>query len=91
MSSPPRPHAQCRNLSYGNGLVIGTGRGLSRRRAGKPLSDAAKRALAEAAERRADIDRRAADIGTTPEQNGRGGLEPVRYEDWEIGGRAVDF
>jgi hypothetical protein len=58
---------------------------------GKPLSDAAKRALAEAAERRAEIDRRAADIGTTPEQNGRGGLEPVRYEDWEIGGRAVDF
>lgn len=58
---------------------------------GKPLSDAAKRALAEAAERRAGIDRRAADIGTTPEQNGRGGLEPVRYEDWEIGGRAVDF
>ena len=58
---------------------------------GKVLSDAAKRALAEAVERRADIDRRAAEIARAPEQNGRGGLEPVRYEDWEIGGRAVDF
>jgi hypothetical protein len=58
---------------------------------GKPLSEAARRALAEAAERRADIDRRAAEIGAAPEQNGRGGLEPVRYQDWEIGGRAIDF
>jgi hypothetical protein len=58
---------------------------------GKPLSDAAKRALAEAAERRAAVDRRAAEIANNPEQNGRGGLEPVRYEDWEIGGRAIDF
>jgi hypothetical protein len=58
---------------------------------GKPLSEAAKRALAEAAERRADIDRRAAEIAQSPEQNGRGGLDPVRYEDWEIGGRAIDF
>jgi hypothetical protein len=55
------------------------------------LSEAAKRALAEAAERRADIDRRAAEIAQSPEQNGRGGLDPVRYEDWEIGGRAIDF
>ena len=58
---------------------------------GKPLSEAAKRALAEAAARRAAVDRRAADIARAPEQNGRGGLEPVRYEDWEIGGRAIDF
>ena len=58
---------------------------------GKPLSEAARRALAEAAERRAEVDRRAAEIARDPERNGRGGLEPVRYEDWEIGGRAVDF
>jgi hypothetical protein len=58
---------------------------------GKDLSEAARRALAEAAERRADIDRRAADITRQPEENGRGGLEPVRYQDWEIGGRAIDF
>jgi hypothetical protein len=58
---------------------------------GKPLSEAAKRALAEAAERRAEVDRRVAEIANNPERNGRGGLEPVRYEDWEIGGRAIDF
>ncbi|NNM71130.1 DUF1674 domain-containing protein [Enterovirga aerilata] len=58
---------------------------------GKPLSEAARRALAEAAERRAAVDRRAAEIAKSPERNGRGGLEPVRYDDWEIGGRAVDF
>lgn len=58
---------------------------------GKSLSDSARRALAEAAERRAEVDRRAAAIEARPERNGRGGLEPVRYEDWEIGGRAVDF
>jgi hypothetical protein len=58
---------------------------------GKPLSPAAQRALAEAAERRAAIDARAAEIAKTPERDGRGGLDPVRYEDWEIKGRAVDF
>ena len=58
---------------------------------GRPLSEAAQRALAEAAERRADLARRAAEITRTPERDGRGGLEPVRYQDWEIGGRAVDF
>ncbi|MGB1077695.1 MAG: DUF1674 domain-containing protein [Bdellovibrionales bacterium] len=28
-----------------------------------------------------------------PEQeiNGRGGLEPTRYDDWEIKGKCVDF
>lgn len=25
------------------------------------------------------------------EIGGRGGLDPVRYGDWEIGGRCVDF
>lgn len=55
------------------------------------LSPAAERALAEAAARRAAIDARAATIGAEPEHLGRGGLEPVRYADWEVKGLAVDF
>lgn len=58
---------------------------------GKPLSPAARRALEEAAERRAEIDARAARISSEPERLGRGGLEPVRYNDWEIKGTACDF
>lgn len=54
-------------------------------------SPAARRALAEAAERRAAIDARAAEIAARPESQGRGGLEPVRYDDWEVRGIAVDF
>ncbi len=57
----------------------------------KPLSDAARRALAEAQERRAAIDARAAEIARAKEHRGRGGLEPVRYEDWEVKGLASDF
>ena len=41
-------------------------------------------ALEEAAERRRGIDARAADLAARKEHNGRGGLEPVRYEDWEV-------
>ncbi len=29
--------------------------------------------------------------GAVPEMGGRGGLDPTRYGDWEIGGRCVDF
>ena len=47
---------------------------------------AAERALAEAAERR-----RRAEPERSPEHNGRGGLEPVRYGDWEVKGLAYDF
>lgn len=57
----------------------------------RKLSPAAERALAEAAERRAAIDARAAEISARPERQGRGGLEPVRYDDWEVKGLAVDF
>jgi len=57
----------------------------------KDLPPAARRALAEAAERRRKIDRRAAEIARIKEHQGRGGLEPVRYEDWEIKGLASDF
>jgi hypothetical protein len=57
----------------------------------KALSPEAQRALAEAAERRAAIDARAAEIAKAKEHKGRGGLEPVRYEDWEVKGLASDF
>ncbi len=52
----------------------------------KTLSPAARRALAEAEERR-----RAAAGNQPKELGGRGGLEPVRYGDWEVKGIAADF
>ncbi len=58
---------------------------------GKTLSPAAQRALEEAAQRRLAIDARAAEIARQKEHQGRGGLEPVRYEDWEVKGIASDF
>lgn len=58
---------------------------------GKDLSSAAKRALAEAARRRAEIEARGTEAGGAPERQGRGGLEPVRYGDWEVKGLATDF
>ena len=58
---------------------------------GKPLSPAAQRALEEAAQRRLEIDARAAELAKQKEHQGRGGLEPVRYEDWEVKGLARDF
>jgi hypothetical protein len=57
----------------------------------KVLTPEAQRALREAAERRAAIDARAADIAKRKEHQGRGGLEPVRYEDWEVKGLTSDF
>lgn len=57
----------------------------------KPRSPQAERALREAAERRAAIDARARELAREPERHGRGGLEPVRYEDWEVKGLATDF
>ncbi|KMO32323.1 hypothetical protein VQ02_24110 [Methylobacterium variabile] len=57
----------------------------------KPLSPEAQRALAEAEARRAAIDARAEEIRREREINGRGGLEPVRYDDWEVKGLATDF
>lgn len=58
---------------------------------GKELSPAARRALEEAAERRRQIDAHAAEIARQQEFQGRGGLEPVRYDDWEVKGIASDF
>ncbi|RVU16864.1 DUF1674 domain-containing protein [Methylobacterium oryzihabitans] len=57
----------------------------------RPLTAAAQRALAEAEARRAAIDARAAEVAREPEFKGRGGLEPVRYDDWEVKGLASDF
>lgn len=57
----------------------------------KVLSPAAQRALAEAAARRAAIDAHAKEVAKQREVNGRGGLEPVRYDDWEVKGIASDF
>jgi hypothetical protein len=57
----------------------------------KALSPAAQRALDEAQARRAAIDARAAELRREKEVNGRGGLEPVRYDDWEVKGIASDF
>jgi hypothetical protein len=55
----------------------------------RPLSPAAQRALAEAEARRQAID--TATAMAPSERGGRGGLEPVRYGDWEIKGLTSDF
>ncbi len=53
----------------------------------RELSEAAKRALAEAEERR----KKAKELELPTELGGRDGPEPVRYGDWEKKGIAVDF
>ncbi|MBD1546489.1 DUF1674 domain-containing protein [Roseibium aggregatum] len=53
------------------------------------LPPAAQRALKEAEARRKDIDAKQAAMAK--EVNGRGGLEPTRYDDWEIKGLTSDF
>jgi hypothetical protein len=55
----------------------------------RPLPPAAERALAEAAARRAERDRKAAE--QAKESGGRGGRDPTRYGDWEVNGLASDF
>lgn len=52
---------------------------------GKALTPAARRALEEAAARKATVQ------ALPPEQGGPAGLEPTRFGDWERNGRAVDF
>ncbi len=54
----------------------------------RDLTPAARRALAEAEDRRrlqAEAEQRPSEV------NGRGGAEPVRFGDWEVKGLAVDF
>jgi len=53
----------------------------------KDMPDAAKRALAEADERR----KKAGDVVLPKELGGRDGPEAVRYGDWEKKGIAIDF
>jgi hypothetical protein len=55
---------------------------------GKALTPAARRALKEAAARRAAA---APEPSLPPEQNGPKGPEPTRFGDWERKGVAVDF
>jgi len=55
----------------------------------KPLTPAAERALAEAAARRAEIDRK--NTERPKEVGGPKGPEPTRYGDWEHKGLASDF
>lgn len=52
----------------------------------RDLPPAARRALREAEERRAQ-----SKPAPPRELDGRGGLDPVRYGDWEVKGLASDF
>ncbi len=51
------------------------------------LTPEAKRALAEAAERK----KKAKALELPTELGGRDGPEPIRYGDWEVKGIATDF
>ena len=55
----------------------------------RPLTPEAERALAEAAARRAERERHHAE--PAKEIDGRGGLDPTRYGDWEVNGLTSDF
>ena len=55
------------------------------------LPPAAQRALMEAEERRKERDALKVSANRPKEMGGRGGLDPSRYDDYEIGGRAIDF
>ncbi len=55
----------------------------------RDLPPAARRALAEAAERRRKAEAEAEAL--PKELGGRNGPEPVRYGDWEKKGIAIDF
>jgi hypothetical protein len=58
----------------------------------RELTPEARRALAEAEERRRLADaRRAASPQPPKEVGGRDGPDPTRYGDWEKGGIASDF
>ncbi len=55
----------------------------------RTLTPEARRALAEAQERRKAAED--AQAQAPKEVDGRGGLDPVRYGDWEIKGLTSDF
>ena len=62
---------------------------MSNRKNGRPLAPAAERALAEAAQRRVEADRKL--VERPAEVHGRNGPDPARYGDWEVKGIASDF
>ncbi|MEL6365220.1 MAG: DUF1674 domain-containing protein [Pseudomonadota bacterium] len=59
------------------------------------LPEPAKRALAEAEERRKKREADLARLNLPPEEGApasvKEGVEPTRYGDWEKAGRAIDF
>ena len=55
----------------------------------RPSPETAKRALKEAKARRSAIDKKT--DAAPKELDGRGGLDPNRYGDWEIKGLTSDF
>ena len=55
------------------------------------LTLAALRALAEADARRQEQVEKECQLALSREVNGRGGNDPVRYNDWEIKGLTADF
>jgi hypothetical protein len=57
----------------------------------KALTPAARRALAEAAERREAQAEKERALASVQEVKGRGGKDPVRYNDWEVKGLTSDF
>lgn len=62
-----------------------------KRRAFEDLPPAAQRALKEAQERREKRDVIKESQKLPEEIGGRGGLDPTRYDDYEIDGRVIDF
>lgn len=69
------------------------GNGASERPADRRrLPEAALRALAEAAARRAERGNAEVEkLQAADEIGGRSGLDPTRYGDWEVNGLAADF
>lgn len=57
----------------------------------KPLTPAAKRALAEAEARRSAAEEAQEQAARAKEVGGRDGPDPVRFGDWEKGGICSDF
>ncbi|HMN36814.1 MAG TPA: DUF1674 domain-containing protein [Hyphomicrobium sp.] len=57
----------------------------------RPLTPQARRALAEAEQRRRERSARGASQACANEIGGRDGPDPARYGDWEKGGIASDF
>jgi len=56
---------------------------------GKEIPEAARRALAEAGQRRKKLEQQGQKAAK--EINGRDGPDPARFGDWEKNGIAVDF